>query len=290
MSPTTKNSSNVFKSISCPIKSFKVENNGLKVITDCLDIETVLDEVTGKSIKLVKFKELSLISGSFEFNSVDSGIQMWSEDGIVHFDEDEESGNYLKKNYIVSNNVKGKVVINNSEVDLNGDGVQGTMKMGIIPNLIYRKLNFVVFKSETKKLVVFEFMTTSHNVSENEESRVGYCFLYNENDLEFVTTDYSLSLDEYKDEESGHPIIKNAQLKVKNDRKHEDYNLLLENIQPNFKICILDILPTMLKKIVQTLITNPYLFTYYQPSKLEIKGNGGNINNEGLTLISSNYL
>jgi hypothetical protein len=233
---------------------------------------------------------LSLLSGSFEFNSVDSGIQMWSEDGIVQFGDDDESNKYLKKSYIVSNDVKGKVVIDNREIYLNGTGIQGSMKTGVIPNLIYKKLNFVVFKSKTKKLVVFDLMTGNHDTSEGEDNRVSYCFLYNGDDLEFVTTDYDLVFDEYKDEESGHHIIKNAQLKVKYDRKHEDYNLLLEDIQPNFKICILDVLPTMLKKIVQALITNPYIFAYYQPSKLEIKGNGWSITDEGVSLIYSNYL
>ncbi|KXN65860.1 hypothetical protein CONCODRAFT_87682 [Conidiobolus coronatus NRRL 28638] len=286
----TKSPSNTFKSISCPIKSFKVENNGLKVITDCLDIETILDEDTGKSKKLVKFKELSLITGSFEFNSVDSGIQTWNEDGIVHIGEDEGSRNYIKKNYIVSNNVKGRVIISDREIDLTGDGIQGLMKTGVIPNLIYKKLNFVVFKSKTKKLVLFHLMSNNDDTSENEDSRVGYCFLYNGNDLEFVTTDYNLTLEEYSDEESGHSIIKNAHLKVRNNRNDQDYSLVLEDIEPIFKICILDVLPTMLKKIVQALITNPYIFTYYQPSKLVIKWNGGNINDEGVSLIYSNYL
>ncbi|KXN66705.1 hypothetical protein CONCODRAFT_168142, partial [Conidiobolus coronatus NRRL 28638] len=290
MSPASNSPSNAFKSISCPIKSFKVENNGLKVITDCLDVETILDEDTGKSKKLVKFKELSLITGSFEFNSVDSGVQMWNEDGIVHFGEDEKSGNYLKKTNIVSNSVNGRIIINDREVDLNGDGIQGTMKMGIIPNLIYRKLNFVAFKSKTKKLVMFEFITSNHVTSENEDNKIGYCFLYNGNNLEFVTTDYNLALDEYNDEESGHPIIKNAHLKVRNDRNDHDFSLVLEDIKPSFKICILDVLPTILKKIVQALITNPYIFTYYQPSKLDIKEKGGNISDEGFALISSNYL
>jgi hypothetical protein len=281
---------NIIKTISCSISSLKVENNSLKIISDCVDIETILDEDTGKSKKIVKFKKLSEIRGEFEFNSVDSGIQMWSEDGVVHFGEDLDSGRYIKKNYIVSNNVIGKININGREVNLDGDGIQGGIKFGVIPNLIYKRLNFFIFKSKSKKLVVFEVMTTGEHTKEDNEGKVGYCFLYNGNNLDFVTTDYDLSFDEYTDEESGHPLIKNTHLKVENMYNQKQYSLQLSDIKPNFKIDVLDMLPTFIKKIVQALITNPYIFTYYENSKLEVKDNRGAETDFGLGFVTSNFL
>ncbi|KXN65864.1 hypothetical protein CONCODRAFT_12434 [Conidiobolus coronatus NRRL 28638] len=289
---TDNNPPNIVKTISCSINSFKVENNSLKVISDCVDIETILDEDTGKSKKIVKFKQLSEISGEFEFNSIDSGIQMWDEDGIIHFDENLDSGRYIKKNYVISNNVIGKIEIEGRKVNLEGDGIQGGIKFGVIPNLIYRKLNFFVFKSKSKKLVIFEVITIGEHTKEDNYGKVGYCFLYNGNNLEYVTTDYDLSFDEYPDEESGHPLIKNTKLKVENKYNQKQYSLQLSDIKPNFKIDILDTLPTIIKKVVQALITSPYIFTYYERAKLEVKDNrrNGGESDFGVGFITSNFL
>ncbi len=172
-------------------------------------------------------------------------------------------------------NAKGTVIIEKQLYELEAYGMFIHAIQGIQPQLVASKWNFIDFQSNDAALSMMQFTTTKQygGVEVNQGSIVVKDKLISvsvENNVEM--------LDLKKDEETGYDIPQRVKLTWKgktikeNNEEPKDVSVVMFIDLKNLvdKIDILAAMPWALKKLVQTLVVNPYVYQWLDEATAEI--------------------
>jgi hypothetical protein len=295
---TAGQKSTVENIVSCDTNSITKKLDSLYIQTSCMDFVTSI--YSKNIIQFIKFHPDSGINGEVHFVSIDRGIKAWNPKGKFILNPD--SGQYCDLFFNVFNQVEGSLAIAgyNKPLEVNGVGIFRREKMGVLPSSFYQRYNIFYFKSnsgegEDIQFFLFQFYPAKGFQSVGP-SGIGYSFLYKNNKLQFVTSDFNYTLIDGKlDSQSNYRIPTSMTLNLKSGNlstseirlssKSQDLNLFIG-------IDCLEKPPSVIKTLIKTFVTKPYLYVYLFPSSITYKDSSANSSKviNGTVYMNTNYL
>ncbi|KAJ1569165.1 putative cell survival pathways protein [Cladochytrium tenue] len=248
------------KSLSLSSTSFSVSSDRLSV--ECENVSLKRDEVGNYHIRLDCGSELQY---DLKFVPTDKVVKI--NDGLFPYIQNDPSNGYIKASFAPMADVSGTIIVNGIEKSAVGSGFCVNAFQSR-PQCV-GKWNFINIQSSNKDgLLLYEFeMPEGYNydldiVSQGIITRNGKTIA--------VTLDNrSVQLDRELDSFSGYKIPKEFKVSMTGktcDGSNKDVRveLSLKPIKLLDKIDVLSELPWMLRTIIQTFVTAPFVYSWYE--------------------------
>jgi hypothetical protein len=275
----------------CDVNNVEKKLDNLYVKTNCMDFVTSI--YSTNVIKYIKFKEDVGILGEIYFSSIDRGVSAWNEKGEFILNPD--TGENYKVFFVAMKQVKGniKFLENGKSVDINGVGIYRVEKMGTLPNKLYQRINQFYFKSKEGGIQMFLFQFfPPKGYSSVGTNGIGYAFMYKEDSLQFVTSDYNYTLTDGEfDQESSYNIPTHMKLNLNSNNGASNINVNADTDVKLFTgIDALKKFPGILRTVTQTFVTKPFLMCYIFRSSINYKTDSETKTIDGTIYMNTNFM
>ncbi|KAJ1569400.1 putative cell survival pathways protein [Nowakowskiella sp. JEL0078] len=253
----------IHKTASHWASSFKLSDDKLSVACEQISIKKRPGELQF-SVSLDFDAELRL---NFSFDSIDGGFKV--DDGVTYFSDDPTVG-YVRAGFIPKASVKGFLLTNGKNISLDGEGMM-VRALQLNPQCAAR-WNFVNFQSEKHAITLYQFELPDGYDYQTELTSVGSLVL-NGKVVSVTIDNYSRFTSSEYDYFSGYKIPKEVDIQWKgltSDGQLVSIHMLFTPTNLCDKIDILSELPYLVRKFVQTFITAPFVYQWFQPGKASV--------------------
>lgn len=272
------------KSLSLSSSSFQLSEDKLSV--NCENISVNFIKGTGYTIKLDMGSELSY---DFKFEPTDGFVKTNS--GKFQW-LDDEAGGYVTSVFCPMAIVTGTITVDGKNSSVDGSGFY-VNAFQMKPQCV-GKWNFVNIHSEKNALMLYEFEMPGGY--EYKLDIVSQGFLVRNGKTIAVTTDNrSIQLKKEYDAFSGYQIPNEFSIRWSGkttDGSDKDVNIELALVPSNQidKIDVLSELPWVLRTIIQTFITAPFLYSWYEKPKLKVSVGDDSFEMDGRMFLELSFL
>ena len=244
----------------------------LPILTRDLDPSTPVEKDAIRTVH-----EGSLLDLDVLFNPLCEGVSFG--DGVISFGPEASDGD-IDMRFLPCGTVSGTVMIDKVPRSFRGLGMGVHQFQGIRPNLVASRWNFAYFVSDADnrgERVTFFIIQISTPPSYGSET-VNYAALYGDNRLLAMSRDGKITpFEPFLDYASGYYIPREflfewTGVTIDGDQFsahcHTKPNILCERMN------LLDQLPFVMRKIVETFVTRPYVYQWVDRATLSISMNG----------------
>ncbi|KAJ3301655.1 putative cell survival pathways protein [Blyttiomyces sp. JEL0837] len=245
-------------------KSYSPAGSALKLSEDRLSVDCdqmsikFLPESFGFRVKVDCGDEMFY---DFEFIPTDALMQV--NDGRVPFYEDPAAG-FVQASFGPKCKVSGTITIDGKKMSASGHGLF-TKAIQNKPQTI-GKWNFVNFQSDHDSLMMYEYEMPPNNTTKLDIVSIG-ALVRNGKNVALTTENRAVHVTRQLDSFSNYEIPTEVLLKWKGKTLDgEDFSceIPFKATKNMDKIDILSELPWMLRKFIQTFITAPFLYMWYE--------------------------
>ncbi|KAK9768124.1 putative cell survival pathways protein [Basidiobolus ranarum] len=242
-------------------RSFKLSADKLSVNLDGMSIQH------GKNQELAVDLTLKSIQVKFQFTPVESGYKIG--EGKTFFNK-VNSSNFICHKFIPCGKVTGTIHFDGKDTELDGEGIFIHALLGLKPHEVASKCNLISFQSEKAALSMLQFETPkSYGCTDVTQGS----FVFND-ELVAVTVDNTSRFVATKlDADTKYEVPTEIKYiwsgeTLKKEKFHAEMS-----VKPQFLIAKIDVLselPFLLRKVIQTLFTKPYVYQYYDNADVEV--------------------
>ncbi|ORX90380.1 oxidative stress survival, Svf1-like protein [Basidiobolus meristosporus CBS 931.73] len=262
-------------------RSFKLSADRLSVNLDGMSIQH------GKGNEMTVELSLKNIHVNFTFTPVDSGYKIG--EGKTFFNK-VNSNNFICHKFLPGGRVTGKIILNGKESELAGDGIFIHALLGLKPHEAASKCNLISLQSENAALSMLQFETPRSYGSKDVTQGA---FVYN-NELVAVTVDNTSSFVATKlDPDTKYEVPTEIKYIWSGETLKKEKFVAEMTVKPQFllaKIDVLSELPFLLRKVIQTLFTKPYVYQYYDNAEVQVVIGEEKINFNGKAFYECSFL
>ncbi|KAK9701295.1 putative cell survival pathways protein [Basidiobolus ranarum] len=250
-----------FESANRSSRSFKLSDDKLSVNLDGMSIQH------GKNREMVVDLALKSISVHFQFVPVDCGYKIG--EGKTFFNKI-NSNNFICHKFYPSGKVTGTVIFDNKEEELIGEGIFIHALLGLKPHEVASKCNLISFENENASLSMLQFETPrTYGCTDVTQG----AFVLSD-ELVAVTVDNTSRFVTTKlDPETKYEVPTEIKYTWLGETLQKEKFCAEMTVKSQFLIAKIDVLselPYLLRKVIQTLFTKPYVYQYYDDAHVEV--------------------